>query len=140
MTLTARPPDVEADVIAYLRAHVDVLTDIGGGADDPNIGTVMRGPFPMHQITGGGGPWNRLQHVANITLNTWGEPGKAEADRQAIKQAHRAALGALLDRAGLKDAGLLVSWVTVPVALQWLPDGDQGRFTSSVVLYTRSVS
>lgn len=142
MTTTVLPPDVEADVIAYLRAHADVAAGVGGGTDDPNVATTMRGPFPMHQVVGGGGPWNRVQHVASVTLNTWGSPDNdnAETDRVAVKDAHRTALGALLDRAGLRDAGLNISWVLIPAALRWLPDGNQGRFTSSLVFYTRSVS
>lgn len=140
MTLTVLPPDVEADVIAYLTQHDDVIAAHGDGADQPNIATTMRGPFPMTQITGGGGPWSRVQHVASLTLNTWGAPDGADADRPQIKELHRITLAALLDRAGRRNAGLNISWVAVPVALKWLPDGDQGRFTSSLVFYTRSVS
>lgn len=135
MTVTL-PPDVEKDVVSYLRAHADVIAALGVATGQPNVATTMRGPFPMVQVTGSGGPLDRRQHVANLTVNVWGAPDRADADRDTVKTVAKTVLAALLDRAGLIRSGTAISWVTVPVALTWLPDGGQGRFTSSVVLYT----
>lgn len=135
MTVTL-PADVETDVISYLRGHADVIAALGIATGQPNVATTMRGPFPMVQIIGSGGPLDRRQHVANLTVNVWGAPDSADADRATVKTAAKTVIAALLDRAGLIRSGVAVSWVTVPVALAWLPDGGQGRFTSNVVLFS----
>jgi hypothetical protein len=133
--LIVAPPDIEADVIADLRAASLTAT----------VGWEIKGPWPCLQVLRVGGTPDVILRVdqALIQLSAWGDPNDQSS-------AQRIALSALLASADARLVGHMSGTTTsrgvygrvLPVTRgQWAPDDSthQQRYLSRHLVAAHAV-
>lgn len=132
------PPDIEADLIAHLRAAA--LSGVG------NVSWRIGGPYPCLRVVRVGGTTDEILRVDNalIQLEVWGDPNVDTSTQ-------RVALASLLGRAEARIVGTFAGSTTATAVYlrtvrvltrgQWAPDDTthQQRYFTRLIVAAHAV-